>query len=173
MITHMFNAMQSFHHRDPGLVGVLGSDPKEETPGVYYGIICDEIHCHPASVRIAYNASPKKVVLVTDAMMAMGLPPGQYPLGTMTVPRRTNPNRPRLTELGPHSLMCCSGGYHRSRVYSRNRHLGWRNCTDGCVHAQFYEIHWLLRGGGPRGCFVAPCRSRRGGTSERHARGWI
>lgn len=85
MITHMFNAMQSFHHRDPGLVGVLGSDPKEETPGVYYGIICDEIHCHPASVRIAYNASPKKVVLVTDAMMAMGLPPGQYPLGTMTV----------------------------------------------------------------------------------------
>merc|ERR1712086_923182 len=85
MITHMFNAMQSFHHRDPGLVGVLGSDPKEETAGVYYGIICDEIHCHPASVRIAYNASPKKVVLVTDAMMAMGLPPGQYPLGTMTV----------------------------------------------------------------------------------------
>jgi len=99
MITHLFNAMQPFHHRDPGLIGLLGSDSPEATddaadaadttkcdvPGVSYGIIADGVHCHPASVRIAYNACPKGAVLVTDAMMAMGLPPGFYPLGTMKV----------------------------------------------------------------------------------------
>eukprot|EP00658_Telonema_sp_P-2_P010254 TRINITY_DN13865_c0_g1_i10.p1 TRINITY_DN13865_c0_g1~~TRINITY_DN13865_c0_g1_i10.p1 ORF type:complete len:126 (-),score=27.38 TRINITY_DN13865_c0_g1_i10:572-949(-) len=34
---------------------------------------------------MAHKASPAGVVLVTDAMMAMGLSPGEYPLGTMQV----------------------------------------------------------------------------------------
>ncbi|ORY04896.1 putative N-acetylglucosamine-6-phosphate deacetylase [Basidiobolus meristosporus CBS 931.73] len=81
LVTHMFNAMQQFHHRDPGIIGVLGSSKKKP----YYGIICDGIHCHPNSVKIAYSSHPAGVVLVTDAMSAAGLPPGQYYLGNMTV----------------------------------------------------------------------------------------
>lgn len=82
MVTHMFNAMQQFHHRDPGIIGLLGS-PISVRP--FYGIICDGIHVHPNSVKIAYYSHPKGVCLVTDAMSAMGLPEGSYILGNMSV----------------------------------------------------------------------------------------
>ena len=80
MITHLFNAMPAFHHRDPGLVGLLGTMDQP-----YYGIICDGIHCHPASVKIAYAAHKHGLILVTDAMAALGLEPGLHKLGQMDV----------------------------------------------------------------------------------------
>ena len=77
LVTHMFNAMRSFSHRDPGLIGILGSDVANKP---YFGIIADGLHAHPASCRIAYEAHPEGCVLVTDAMEAMGMPPGSYKL---------------------------------------------------------------------------------------------
>eukprot|EP00455_Lapot_gusevi_P056953 TRINITY_DN9567_c0_g1_i7.p1 TRINITY_DN9567_c0_g1~~TRINITY_DN9567_c0_g1_i7.p1 ORF type:complete len:373 (+),score=51.43 TRINITY_DN9567_c0_g1_i7:135-1253(+) len=82
LITHLFNAMIPFHHRDPGLIGLLGSDIRDR---VFYSLIVDGIHSHPASVNIAYSAHPHGVILVTDAMQAMGLPPGHYHLGGMKI----------------------------------------------------------------------------------------
>ncbi|KAF9947205.1 hypothetical protein BGZ70_002813, partial [Mortierella alpina] len=82
-ITHLFNAMPQFHHRDPGVIGLLGSRPNLPRP--YYGLICDGIHVHPNSVKIAYDSHPEGVILVTDAMCAMGLSPGKYQLGNMNV----------------------------------------------------------------------------------------
>ncbi|KAF9166126.1 hypothetical protein DFQ26_008629 [Actinomortierella ambigua] len=82
-ITHLFNAMPQFHHRDPGVIGLLGSRP--DLPRPYYGLICDGIHVHPNSVKIAYDSHPEGVILVTDAMSAMGLAPGNYQLGNMSV----------------------------------------------------------------------------------------
>ncbi|KAI9233406.1 MAG: putative N-acetylglucosamine-6-phosphate deacetylase-like protein, partial [Podila humilis] len=82
-ITHLFNAMPQFHHRDPGVIGLLGSRP--DLPRPYYGLICDGIHVHPNSVKIAYDSHPEGVILVTDAMSAMGLAPGNYQLGNMNV----------------------------------------------------------------------------------------
>ncbi|KAI8868771.1 putative N-acetylglucosamine-6-phosphate deacetylase [Ramicandelaber brevisporus] len=81
-ITHLFNAMNQFHHRDPGIIGLLGSTMR---PRPFYGIICDGIHVHPNSVKMAYYAHPKGAILVTDAMSAMGLKPGKYTLGKMSV----------------------------------------------------------------------------------------
>ncbi|KAF9557823.1 hypothetical protein EC968_007425 [Mortierella alpina] len=82
-ITHLFNAMPQFHHRDPGVIGLLGS--RLDLPRPYYGLICDGIHVHPNSVKIAYDSHPEGVILVTDAMCAMGLSPGNYQLGNMNV----------------------------------------------------------------------------------------
>ncbi|OZJ03767.1 hypothetical protein BZG36_03074 [Bifiguratus adelaidae] len=105
-ITHLFNAMQAFHHRDPGIIGVLGSthlpiptpetkrhpspsssspSPKNPDPRPFYGVICDGIHVHPNSVKIAYYSHPSGAILVTDAMSAMGLPSGNHSLGGLDV----------------------------------------------------------------------------------------
>ena len=79
LITHLFNAMRSFHHREPGLLGLLS-----ENTGIHYSIIADGLHSHPTSVRMAYAMS-KNVVLVTDAMSALGLGDGEHSLGAERV----------------------------------------------------------------------------------------
>ncbi|CEP07736.1 hypothetical protein [Parasitella parasitica] len=100
-MTHLFNAMRPFHQRDPGMVGILGAsdlpepqqperhplpastspDGNKPDPRPFYGIICDGVHVHPNSVRIAYYSHPRGCVLVTDALSAAGLPRGVYQLG--------------------------------------------------------------------------------------------
>ncbi|KAI8981039.1 hypothetical protein BDB01DRAFT_795096 [Pilobolus umbonatus] len=104
-ITHLFNAMQAFHHRDPGLVGLLGAahlplpdkalhhpfpsstspDTDKPDPRPFYGLICDGVHVHPNSIRIAYYSHPTGAILVTDTLSAMGLPQGEYILGGQAV----------------------------------------------------------------------------------------
>jgi len=74
MCTHLFNAMPPFHHREPGIIGILGSS--EFRP--FFGLIADGIHVHPASLKIAAKARPDGAVLVSDAMAALGLEEGTY-----------------------------------------------------------------------------------------------
>uniref|UniRef100_A0A3Q2DYR4 N-acetylglucosamine-6-phosphate deacetylase n=1 Tax=Cyprinodon variegatus TaxID=28743 RepID=A0A3Q2DYR4_CYPVA len=57
-ITHLFNAMLPFHHRDPGIVGLLTSDRIPAGRTVFYGMIADGIHTNPAALRIAHRAHP-------------------------------------------------------------------------------------------------------------------
>ncbi|KAJ5352265.1 hypothetical protein N7541_003089 [Penicillium brevicompactum] len=75
MITHLFNAMRPFYHRNPGIFGLLGQSERRRP---FYGVIADGIHLHPTSIKIAYNAHPDGLVLVTDAMRLCGLPDGTY-----------------------------------------------------------------------------------------------
>ncbi|OQO07844.1 hypothetical protein B0A48_06635 [Cryoendolithus antarcticus] len=77
MLTHLFNAMQPLHHRDPGPFGTLGST-SSTISRPYFGIIADGIHLHRTTVNLAYNAHPSGFILVTDAMKTMGLPDGTY-----------------------------------------------------------------------------------------------
>ncbi|XP_062998977.1 N-acetylglucosamine-6-phosphate deacetylase [Elgaria multicarinata webbii] len=84
-ITHLFNAMLPFHHRDPGIVGLLTSDRIPPGQQVFYGMISDGIHTNPAALRIAHRAHPKGLVLVTDAITAMGLAPGRHTLGQQVI----------------------------------------------------------------------------------------
>ncbi|XP_072040402.1 N-acetylglucosamine-6-phosphate deacetylase-like [Amphiura filiformis] len=84
-ITHLFNAMGPFHHRDPGIVGLLTSDNIPSDQEIFYGMIADGIHTNPAALRIAHRSHPDGMVLVTDAMAAMGLPSGRHQLGSVAV----------------------------------------------------------------------------------------
>lgn len=75
--THCYNAMRGMQHRDPGLVGVLLTDEQ-----ITCGLIVDGIHVHPRMVKLAYKAlGARRITLVTDAMAAMGMPPGDYVIG--------------------------------------------------------------------------------------------
>ena len=73
--------MSPFHHRDPGLIGLTGITEKRP----YYGIILDGIHSHHSSVRIVQACHPQGLVLITDAMAGMGLPPGTFALAGKSV----------------------------------------------------------------------------------------
>jgi len=73
-VTHLFNAMPSLHHRDPGPLTAIF-----ERPNVTCQVITDGVHSHPSVVRLAYHAiGPKRFVTITDGMQAMGLPDGRY-----------------------------------------------------------------------------------------------
>ncbi|CAO2647749.1 Nn.00g086710.m01.CDS01 [Neocucurbitaria sp. VM-36] len=77
MITHLFNAMRPLHHRNPGIFGLLGT-PSSSIQKPHFGIIADGIHLHPTSIKIAWNAHPEGLILVTDAMRLAGMPDGTY-----------------------------------------------------------------------------------------------
>jgi len=73
-VTHLFNAMPSLHHRDPGPLAAIF-----ERPDVTCQVITDGVHIHPSVVRLAYHAlGPRRFVTITDGMQAMGLPDGPY-----------------------------------------------------------------------------------------------
>ena len=79
--THLFNGMRPLHHREPGAAGAL-LDRDEVTCEV----IADGVHLHDTTVRLVARAvGPGRLVLITDAMAAAGMPDGSYKLGSMRV----------------------------------------------------------------------------------------
>ena len=73
--THLFNAMSQLGAREPGAVGAaLTSDAA-------CGIIVDGHHVHPASLRLAYQARPGGLFLVSDAMPPVGAAIPGFKLG--------------------------------------------------------------------------------------------
>jgi N-acetylglucosamine-6-phosphate deacetylase len=79
--THLFNGMRPPHHREPGAVGAL-LDRDEVTCEV----IADGVHLDDIAVRLTSRAAgPGRLVLVSDAMAAAGMPDGSYQLGSQRV----------------------------------------------------------------------------------------
>ena len=80
-VTHLFNAMRPFAHRDPGPIGAALADDE-----VVVGLICDGIHVDPVAVRMAWRAlGPHRLSLVTDAVAALGTPRGRLGAVDVTV----------------------------------------------------------------------------------------
>jgi N-acetylglucosamine-6-phosphate deacetylase len=64
LVTHLFNAMGPFHHRQPGLVGAALTDDR-----LCVSVIADGVHLDAAALRLAFRAKPPgSVALVTDAV---------------------------------------------------------------------------------------------------------
>lgn len=76
-VTHCFNAMSPIHHRKPGIVTAAFEEEQ-----VSLQAIVDNVHLHPAIVRLMHRIKgPEKLVLITDALQAMGLGDGEYHFG--------------------------------------------------------------------------------------------
>ena len=74
--THLFNAMNAYHHREPGIVGAV-FDAKE----VSCDIIADLVHTHASILDLTYKIKREKLLLITDAMRAGCMKCGSYDLG--------------------------------------------------------------------------------------------
>ncbi len=73
--THLFNAMSPLHHRNPGAVGAAFDSDS------WCGLIVDNVHLHPAVVRLAVHAKGKdRIMLVTDAMPSVGTDVSEFTL---------------------------------------------------------------------------------------------
>jgi N-acetylglucosamine-6-phosphate deacetylase len=76
MGTHLFNAMPPLTAREAGLAGVLMTDPR-----AHFGVIADKIHLAPEMLLLAWRSAPDRLILVTDAISATGMPEGDYDIG--------------------------------------------------------------------------------------------
>lgn len=81
LVTHLFNAMRPWHHREPGLAGAALA-----RADVVCELINDGIHLHDTTARVALEAAgATRIALVTDAMSAAGAGDGEFRLGSATV----------------------------------------------------------------------------------------
>lgn len=80
-VTHMFNGMTPFAHRDPGIVGAAA-----DHPNVRVEMICDGIHLHPSMIRSMFKLfGAERILMISDSIRATGMPEGDYTLGGQPV----------------------------------------------------------------------------------------
>ena len=79
-VTHLFNAMRPFAHRDPGIAGAaLARDD------VTVELILDGNHVADDAARVAWRAAAGRVALVTDSVAAAGVGDGRWRMGAVEV----------------------------------------------------------------------------------------
>ncbi|QQK78991.1 N-acetylglucosamine-6-phosphate deacetylase [Salicibibacter cibi] len=80
-ITHLYNGMRGFHHREPGVVGAAYTIDELKSE-----IIVDGLHSSPPAVATAYRTGGfRNLFLITDSMRAKGLQDGTFDLGGQDV----------------------------------------------------------------------------------------
>ncbi len=73
-VTHMFNAMKPFHHRDGGVI--LGALLRNE---LKIELIADKLHVHPAVMELLLKLKGSSgIILITDSIRAGGMHEGEY-----------------------------------------------------------------------------------------------
>lgn len=159
------NYRLQFHHRDPGLLGLLTSDNLTNRETVYYGIIADGIHTHSSALSIAYRANKNGLILVTDAIAALGLEDGEHYIGQQLIKIENN----RACIKGTDTL-CGSISSMDECVRIFKRSTGWniflcgvflfyKICVPSCIDRNVFgcfvqvvqlsmpssQLHWIQR----------------------------
>ncbi|MBP1041550.1 N-acetylglucosamine-6-phosphate deacetylase [Vagococcus sp. BWB3-3] len=81
VFVHAFNGMRGLHHREPGMVGATMT-----LHDVYAELICDGHHVHKNAMDVLVKTKGHDhIALITDCMMAGGMPDGNYMLGEFPV----------------------------------------------------------------------------------------
>ena len=63
-ITHIFNAMRGFHHREPGIAGFGLTNPH-----IYIEVIADPYHLHPETIKLIFKGkNPEKIIIISDSI---------------------------------------------------------------------------------------------------------
>ena len=84
--THLYNAMPSLHHRNPGVIGAVRDSQK-----CHVELICDGVHIHLSVIRATFAMfGAERIILISDSMRATGLEDGEYTLGGQPVTVRGN-----------------------------------------------------------------------------------
>ena len=79
--THTFNAMRPFSHRDPGILGAVLTAPE-----IWAELIADGVHVSPAAINLCIQCkSARRILLISDAVSATGMPEGQYRLSDIEI----------------------------------------------------------------------------------------
>ncbi len=79
-VTHLFNGMAQFKHRDPGVIGATLA--RED---IAIQMIADDIHLSREAATLALKAAEHRIMLVTDASSAAGAGDGVFTVGGFTV----------------------------------------------------------------------------------------
>lgn len=79
-VTHLFNGMAQFKHREPGVIGATLA--RED---VAIQMIADDIHLSREAATLALKAAAHRIMLVTDASSAAGAGDGVFTVGGYTV----------------------------------------------------------------------------------------
>ncbi len=79
--THTYNAMRNFDHKSAGLLDEVLTNEE-----LFAELICDGMHVDPLAVKIYWKCKgAERAILITDAMIAAGMPDGIYKLGELDV----------------------------------------------------------------------------------------
>lgn len=84
-VTHLGNAMAALDRRQPGPVAAALADPTATLE-----LIADGVHVHPGFLAMVAAVAPRRMVAVTDATSACGMPTGSYKVGQSAVSVRAD-----------------------------------------------------------------------------------
>ncbi len=85
LATHLFNAMTPYHHRNPGIIGSVLLNPS-----LPYTLIADGLHLCPECILLCWRCHPEGLILISDATEALGMPDGNYQLGSLNIEARSH-----------------------------------------------------------------------------------
>jgi N-acetylglucosamine-6-phosphate deacetylase len=102
-VSHLFNGMRPFHHREPGVVGAALGDGR-----VTVELIADGFHVHPAALKMAVRLKgAESTALVSDSITPAGLPDGEYDFGGLKISVREDRSLLKSGRLAGSTIRLC------------------------------------------------------------------